>query len=258
VKILDAPDPSRGWRGLVREGQPARRLAIYGDCSWRAMEAAHGTHTPPGYPLALAERLVAAGSGLEVGFGIFGRYELLPRDEAALTKYLRLTGAPDVIVVQLGALYGLRRVLADGNALDRVRGGVARALGPLAIPVSRVMRPFGQRIGRPVTPYPGTAALEAFLALAGKVWPEARIVLMAPFPRHIASPAVRAMEARVHDDQLAAAQRAGIDFVDCAPALLASPGRTTCANGYNLNAAGSRIVAEQLESLVVEHSLAAK
>jgi hypothetical protein len=257
VKILDAPDPSRGWRGLVQDGQPARRLAIYGDCSWRAMEAAHGTHTPPGYPLALAERLVAAGSGLEVGFGIFGKYELLPRDEAALTKYLRLTGAPDVIVVQLGALYGLRRVLADGNALDRVRGGVARALGPLAIPVSRMTRPFGQRLGRPVTPYPGTAPLEAFIALAGEVWPEARIVLMAPFPRHIASPAVRAMETRVHDDQLAAAGRAGIEFVDCAPALLACSERTTGANGYNLNAAGSRIVAGELLPSVVEHSLAA-
>jgi hypothetical protein len=257
VGIIDSRDPSRGWRGIVQDGRPPRRLAIYGDCSWRAMEAAHGTHTPPGYPLALAERLVAAGSGLEVGFGIFGKYEALPIDEAGLTRYLRLTGAPEVVVIQLGALYGLRRVLADGNALDRVRGAVARALGPLAIPVSRMTRPFGQRIGKPVTPYPGIAALEAFIALASEVWPDARIVLMAPFPRHIASPAVRAMETLVHDEQLAAAERAGIGFVDCAPALLACTERTTGANGYNLNAAGSRIVAAELLPLVVEHSLAA-
>jgi hypothetical protein len=97
-----------------------------------------------------------------------------------------------------------------------------------------------------VREYPGTAPLESFLALARETWPQARIVVMAPFPRHIASPKVRAMEARVHDEQLAAAQRAGAEFVDCAPALLASPERTTGANGYNLNSTGSRIVAERL------------
>src|SRR4051812_21781847 len=192
-------------------------MAIYGDCSWRSMEAAHGTHTPPGYPLVMAERLAAAGSGLEVGFGIFGSYEGLPQNEPALTRHLKLTGPPDLVVVQLGAIYGLRRVLKDNNRLDIVRGAVARALGPLAIPVSRVMRPFGQRLGKPAREYPGTAPLESFLTLAGSAWPAARIVVMAPFPRHIASPKVRETEARVHDDQLAAAQRAGVGFIDCGP-----------------------------------------
>lgn len=246
MKLLEAPDPSRGWRGIVPEGASPQRLAIFGDCSWRAMEAAHGTHTPPGYPLVMAKRLAATGSGLEVGFGIFGMYEDLPKTVAGLTRHLRLTGAPDGVVVQLGAIYGLRRVLADGNALDRIRGAVARALGPLAIPASRVMRPVGQRVGTPVTPYPGTGPLEAFLALARNTWPEARVTVLAPFPRRIASPAVRAMETRVHDEQLAAAQRAGVGFLDCAPLLLASAERTTGANGYNLNTTGSRIVADQL------------
>jgi hypothetical protein len=210
------------------------------------MEAAHGTHTPPGYPRVMAERLAADGPGLEVGFGIFGKYEDLPRDEPALVRHLKLTGAPDGVVVQLGAIYGLRRVLPDGNALDIVRGAVARALGPLAIPVSRVMRPVGQRVGTPVTSYPGTAPLEAFLELAQATWPDARVAVMPPFPRHIASRAVRAVEARVHDEQLAASARADVDFLDCGQALLAGRERTTGANGYNLNAAGSRIVAEQL------------
>jgi hypothetical protein len=80
---------------------------------------------------------------------------------------------------------------------------------------------------------------------------------MAPFPRRIASPQVRAMETRVHDEQLAAARRAGVEFVDCAPALLASDERTTGANGYNLNATGSRIVAEQLLALLPHSSFAA-
>jgi hypothetical protein len=57
---------------------------------------------------------------------------------------------------------------------------------------------------------------------------------------------VRAIERRVHDEQLAAAQRTGVGFLDCAPVLLASPRRTTGANGYNLNAEGSRIVAGEL------------
>jgi hypothetical protein len=251
VTLLEAPDPARGWRGVVRDGRPAKRMAIYGDCSWRSMEAAHGTHTPPGYPLVMAERLAADGSGLEVGFGIFGWYEGLPQTEEALTEHLKLTGPPDLVVVQLGAIYGLRRVLSDNNGLDKLRAAVARALGPLAIPVSRVVRPVGQRVGTAAREYPGTERLESFLALARATWPEARIVVMAPVPRHIASPKVRAIEARVHDEQVAAAERAGVEFVDCAPALLASPERTTCANGYNLNAAGSRIVAEELLPLVV-------
>jgi hypothetical protein len=226
-------------------------MAIYGDCSWRSMEAAHGTHTPPGYPMVMAERLVADGLGLEVGFGIFGWYEGLPQTAPALTKHLKLSAPPDLVVVQLGAIYGLRRVLSDNNRLDKVRGAVARVLGPLAIPVSRMTRPLGQRVGTPVRDYPGTEKLESFLALAQATWPDARIVVMAPFPRHIASPKVRAMETRVHDEQLAAAQRAGVGFVDCAPALLASSERTTGANGYNLNATGSRIVAEELLGLMV-------
>ena len=234
----------------MHDVRATRRLAIYGDCSWRSMEAAHGTHTPPGYPLVMAERLAAADSGLEVGFGIFGWYDGLPQTEADLTRHLKLTGPPDLVVVQLGAIYGLRRVLSDNNRLDTVRAAVARMLGPLAIPVSRVMRPVGQRVGTPVRDYPGTEPLESFLALACDTWPDGRVVVMAPFPRHIASPKVRAMEARVHDDQLAATQRAGVGFVDCAPALLASSERTTGANGYNLNATGSRIVAEELLALL--------
>jgi hypothetical protein len=236
---------------VVRDGRPAKRMAIYGDCSWRSMEAAHGTHTPPGYPLVLAERLAASDSGLEVGFGIFGWYESLPQTEHGLTQYLKLSGTPDLVIVQLGAIYGLRRVLSDNNRLDKVRGAVARALGPLANPVSRLTRPVGQRVGTAAHEYAGTAALESFLALALATWPAARIVVMAPFPRHIASPKVRAMEARVHDEQLVAARRAGVEFLDCAPALLAAPQRTTGANGYNLNAAGSRIVAEELLPLVI-------
>jgi hypothetical protein len=153
--------------------------------------------------------------------------------------------------VQLGAIYGLRRVLSDNNRLDRLRGAVARVLGPLAIPVSRMTRPVGQRVGSPVREYPGTAPLESFLALARATWPQARIVVMAPFPRHIASPKVRAMEARVHAEQTVVARRAGVAFLDCAPALLACDERTTGANGYNLNATGSRIVAEELKSLVI-------
>jgi hypothetical protein len=220
------------------------------------MEAAHGTHTPPGYPLALAEQVVAGGGALEVGFGIFGWYEALPQTEGALTEHLKLSGPPDVVVVQLGAIYGLRRVVSDNNRLDALRGAVARALGPLAIHVSRVTRPVGQRLGTAAREYPGTAPLESFLALARGTWPDARLVLMAPWPRHIASPKVRATEARVHAGQLAAARRAGVEFLDCAPALLACGERTTGANGYNLNATGSRIVAGRLLALVNEVPLA--
>jgi GDSL-like Lipase/Acylhydrolase family len=251
VRLLEATDPSRGWRGVVRDPASARRMAIYGDCSWRLMEAAHGTHTPPGYPQAMAERLAAEGGGLEVGFGIFGWYEGLPQTREGLTEHLKLTGQPDLVLVQLGAIYGLRRVLSDNNRLDKVRGAVARALGPLAIPVSRVVRPLGQRIGTPARSYPGTAPLESFLALVRATWPDARVVVMAPFPRHIASPKVRATETRVHDEQQVAAARAGVEFLDCGPALLAAPTRTTGANGYNLNAAGSAIVAQQLLPLVI-------
>jgi hypothetical protein len=252
VKLLDPPDPARGWRGAVNDPGAARRMAVFGDCSWRAMEAAHGTHTPPGYPRAMAERLAQDGPGLQVGFGIYGWYELLPQTAEELVRHLKLDGPPDLVVVQLGAIYGLRRVLPDNNRLDRLRGAVARALGPLAIHVSRITRPVGQRLGSSASEYHGPARLESFLALARATWPEARIVLMAPFPRRIASPQVRAIGARIHREQAAAAAGAGVDFLDCGPALQAAQARTNGANGYNLNSAGSEIVAgELLEKLVV-------
>jgi hypothetical protein len=147
-------------------------------------------------------------------------------------------------------------VVSDNNRLDRMRGAVARALGPLAIHVSRLTRPVGQRLGTPAREYPGAAPLDSFLDLLRSAWPSARVVLMAPWPRHIASPKVREMEARVHDEQLAAARRTGVEFLDCAPALLACSERTTGANGYNLNATGSRIVADELLALVNEVLLA--
>jgi hypothetical protein len=48
----------------------------------------------------MAERLVAEGSELEVGFGIFGSYERLPQAEEVFTEHLKLTGAPELVVAQ--------------------------------------------------------------------------------------------------------------------------------------------------------------
>jgi hypothetical protein len=109
-----------------------------------------------------------------------------------------------------------------------------------------LVRPVVRLAGRPVTPYRDASGLERFLADARDAWPEAAIVVIPPHRRLIGRAEQRRLEPRLIADARLAAERTGTDFIDICDVLRRPGERLRCANGYNLNAAGSRLVAERL------------
>jgi hypothetical protein len=232
-------DPTRGWRATALDGEPALRVAYFGDCSFRAMDRSHGVHNPIGWPRVLASQLLERGERMEFSAVFVPRFEALPGPED-LDRHLRLTGAPDVVFVQLGALYQRRTVLPDSPRFLRLREDVGRRLGNHVFTGYRAMRPAVRVLGRQRTPYRGVDGLERFLAVARDAWPRAATAVIPVHPRVPALPVQRAIGARVHADTLAACRRAGVETIELADVVL-GPGRLRCANGYNLNSAGSEL-----------------
>ena len=121
-------DPTRAWRGTAAPGEPALRLAYYGDCAFRAMDRAHALDTPVGWPAGLADRLRRRGSALECSLVFMPDYEHLPA-RASLGQFLRLSGDPDVVVVHTGGVYTRRVILPDTRQIRRLRDDIGRRLG---------------------------------------------------------------------------------------------------------------------------------
>jgi hypothetical protein len=227
-------DPTRRWPGSATGADAALRVAFYGDCSMRAMDRSHGVHTPMGWPRVLAERVP-----LEFSAVFTTMFEWMPgRDD--LGRHLRLSGDPDVVLVQIGALYAQRTVLPDSSRFLRLREDIGRRLGARVFAGYRVVRPVTRALGRERLPYPGAAGLERFLAAAREAWPGARLAVIQPYPRLSATRSQRAVEARVWEDVRAVSARAGVECIDLSSALGDDP-RLRCANRYNLNAAGAEI-----------------
>jgi len=239
------PDPTRGWRGNAAPGEPAMQIAYYGDCAFRAMDRSHGLDTPVGWPASLAERLRERGRGLEWSTVFMPDYEHLPTG-AELTRYVRLSDDPQAVVVHTGGAYGRRVILPDIPRTMRFRNDVGRRLGRHVFTGYRVVRPVVRLAVRPVVPYNGAEALERFLVDARNTWPQAAILVLAPLRRLIARAEQRRLEVRLIVDSRMAADGAGVDFMDLSDVLRGPGGQLRCANGYNLNEAGSRLVAELL------------
>ncbi len=236
-------DPARRWAGSASGEDGALRVAFYGDCSMRAMDGSHGTHNPIGWPRVVAERIP-----LEFSSVFVTMFDWLPRRED-LTLHLRLSGDPDVVFVQLGALYPRRTVVPDTPRFLRLREDIGRRLGGGVFAGYRVVRPLVRAFGRQRVAYPGIDGLDRFLADVREEWPDATLAVLLPFPRLYATGQQRTIEARVRADLIAASDRAGVPCLD-----LAGPAgdeqRLRCANGYNLSAAGAeRVGAEIARSL---------
>ena len=238
-------DPTRRWPGSATGDDAALRLAFYGDCSMRAMDRSHGVHNTMGWPRVLAER-----TPLEFSAVFTTLFEWMPgRDD--LARHLRLSGDPDVVLVQLGAAYARRTVLPDTSRFLRVREDIGRRLGDRVFAGYRVVRPVTRVLGRERVPYPGPAGLERFLAAV-------REALAGRPPRCdpavptgcTARPSQRAIEARVWDDIRAVCARAGVECLDVSDAAGHDP-RLRCANGYNLSAAGAELVGARLAERVI-------
>ncbi len=248
-------DPTRGWPATAVPGEPALRVAYYGDCSFRAMDHSHGVHNPVGWPRVLAERLLERGERMEWSTVFMTEFDHLPGRED-LGHYLRLSGLPDVVVVQLGARYTRRAVLPDTPAFLRLREDIGRRLGRHVFTGYRFLRPLVRVFGRQVAPYGGAAGLERFLAAARDAWPDAAVVMIPPPPRHPALPVQREIEARVVADARAACRRAGVECLDLTEVLGDDP-RLRCANGYNPSTAGAELVGEHLADWLTGRRVAA-
>jgi hypothetical protein len=243
---------ARAWRGITPPGLPVVRLALYTDCAWLQMDAAHGPGAPPGYPRVLAERLVEHGLGLEVSVIVVQQHLDLPTNRAELLRHVRLSGPPDVVLLQTPGLYWMRRVLPPGRRVDPLRWAFGRRLGDRALTASRLGAPIVARIGKPVAAYPGAQRTERLLLAAAECWPEAIRAVLAPMPLLVERRGSRQQQAQIRFEARAACGRTGTAYLNFDDQLLASAQRVHCANGYNLNAHGSRLVGETLAGWLLD------
>jgi hypothetical protein len=232
-------DRALHWRGTAVPGEPAIRVAHFGDCSWREMARSHGVHTRPGFPLAMAEAI--APRGLEFSSWVAHEFRWLPKPEE-LDVHLRLTGEPDVVLVQLGAIYSRLVILPDRPEILRLRARISRRLGRRVFAAYRPLRPLVAAVGRFSVRYEGAQALVPFLAAVQARWPHARLVVLLPFRRSRGARRQHEMQERVREDVRACAEAAGVEWID----LEGEIGPDRCANGYNLGPDSSRRVGRRL------------
>jgi hypothetical protein len=238
-------DHALRWRGDAPAGLPVLRVAHYGDCSFREMPLSHGVHTPAGYPRYMAAALRERGLGMEFSSVVAGRFEDLPHEYP--TWHLKLTGDPDVVLVHLGAQYRRLVVVPDTPRTLAAREAVGRRLGRHVFLGYRVVHPLARLAGRFSLPYAGAQELERFLAMLRERWPRARVAVVLPFPARAAAAARQHERARlVEADSREAAGQAGAEVIDLAAVVPGAALELRCANGYNLNAAGSAAVGEHL------------
>jgi hypothetical protein len=247
-------DPMRLWPGTATDELPRLRVLHVGDCGVRRMETSHDPKAPPGFPAVAAERLLQAGVGMEFFHYFAINYDYLPTIER-LERVMKLSGDPDVILVQLGATYARRVVVKDTPRVMQFRYEVSRRAGRLVFPWYRVLRPWVQRVGRHDARYPGPAQLERTLTELQATWPSAEVVLMEIFPRSAIYPTSVPIVAQVDADARAVGERCGVTLLDFADVLGKDPAYR-CVAGYNLNGRGSELVGEKLAGWLIEHRAA--
>jgi hypothetical protein len=248
-------DLGRTWPGTACDDLPALRFLHVGDCGFRRMEFGHDMTAPAGYPLVAAERLLEEGVGMAFGHYFAINFEDLP-DQQRLVRHMHLDGEPDVVLVQLGGSYARKVVLPHRKPIHRLRADGNRRAGRLIYPVHRLLRQWVRIAGSYRTPYPGTMELERFLMQMKEAWPAAQIVVMPPFPRsHNYRRQLRIAET-TDAGVRAAAQRCGVHVLDASPVLGHDPS-LRCANAYNLNGKGARVVGDLLGEWLVENAVGA-
>ena len=189
----------------------------------------------------MAEALAEDGIGMEFSSWVVHELEWLPRRED-LDAHLRLTGDPDVVIVQLGAMHSRLIVLPDTLDMLRLRARIGRKLGRHVFAARRPVQATLAAIGRFSHPYEGAQPLAPFLAGVRERWPDARVVVLPPWQRTVAARRQREMIDRIRAEERAIAEAAGVEVLDVAQDAL--PDR--CANGYNLGPEASRRVGRRL------------
>jgi hypothetical protein len=243
-------DPLRAWKGTAAGGRNPLRVMHVGDCTVRAMDTSHDYDAPVGYPKAMAEGLLEAGVAMEFSHYFAITYEYLPEIER-LEKITKLSGAPDLIIVHTGITYQRRLVLKSTQRVNQVRLDAGRRLGRHIFTAHPLLvRPLVRLFGRHWAPYSGTDLLDGFIDELERRWPEARLVLMPPFPTSWTYPTSREIWERVLADGRALAERRGLPFMEF-DELLAGHEDIYCVNGFNLNTPGSQLVGDELAKWVL-------
>jgi hypothetical protein len=240
---MPSHDPGRCWQ-LAAPG-PALKLLHVGDCGFRQMEFGHDMASRPGFPMVAAELLrEREGIGMVFGHYFATGFEYLP-DMASLERHMHLDGEPDVVTIQTGGSYARKVVLPHTRPIHRLRADANRRAGRLAYVSHPLIRQWVRVAGRYASPYSGTEDFERFLLQLRQAWPDAKLVVIPPFPRsHNYRGQLRIAE-RTDREMKAAARRCGVPVLDAGDAL-GFDRSLRCANAYNLNARGSRVVGELL------------
>jgi hypothetical protein len=246
----EGDDPVRAWKGTPSGERGRLRVMHVGDCSVRAMETSHDFAAPIGYPKAFGERLSEQGLGVEFGHYFAITYEYLP-DIEKLEKVTKLSGAPDLILIHSGTTYQRRVILNSTRRINQLRLDVGRRCGRAIFFTHRFfVRPLVRRFGKHWNPYNGTGLLGDFIDRAEAAWPEAKIVVIAPFPNSWVYRTSGEIAAEVVADARALADRRGLPFLHF-DELLGRDDSLRCANGYNLKWQASKMVGDELAEWVL-------
>jgi hypothetical protein len=247
-------DPVRDWRGTGDPDLPLLRVLHVGDCGIRSMETSHDPKAPLGFPAVAADRLLEHGIGMELFHYFAINYDTLPSIDR-LERISKLSGDPDVILVQLGATYGRRVVVPDVRRTMQFRYEVSRRAGRLVFPWYKILRPFVRVFGHHNSEYLGPEKLERHLNALQQRWPDAEVALLVTFPRAYIYPTAVPIMARVEEDARATGERCGVTVLEFADVLGKDP-KLRCVAGYNLNSAGSEVVGEKLAGWMLGQSAA--
>jgi hypothetical protein len=245
-------DPVREWRGTGDPDLPLLRVLHVGDCGIRRMETSHDPKAPLGFPAVAADRLLERGVGMELFHYFAINYNSLPSIDR-LERISKLSGDPDVILVQLGATYGRRVVVADVPRVMQLRYEIARRAGRLVFPWYRLLRPWVRVFGHHASTYPGPDQLERFLNAVQERWPSAEVALLVTFPRSAIYPTAVPIMARVEQDARDTGERCGVTVLEFED-VLGKDRKLRCVAGYNLNGRGSERVGEKLAGWLLEQS----
>lgn len=247
-------DPVRAWRATADPDLPLLRVLHVGDCGIRRMETSHDPKAPIGFPATAADRLLEHGVGMEFFHYFAINYDELPRIDR-LERISKLSGDPDVILVQLGGTYGRRVIVPDVRRVMQFRYEISRRVGRLVFAWYKVLRPVVRVFGHHNAEYPGPEKLERHLNALQERWPDADVVLLVSFPRSAIYPTAVPIMARVEQDARDTGERCGVTVLEFAD-VLGKDRKLRCVAGYNLNGRGSELVGEKLAGWLLEHSAA--
>lgn len=251
-ELFQLPEDATGaWSLPLPAEAPRIDILRVGNCEFREVEGAHTVTCGVGYPLVMAEVLAAEGIGM--GFqNIFAWHvDDFPDSRTLMKRRRSHRGAPDLVIVGVSAYPAMRHVLGFGRRMVGLRENLGRRAGPLIFPVWRCISFVLLRFGRTM-PWQEADGVERFVGVVRELWPEARIAVQEPFMTQ-ALPGAFDLErlARFRDEVRDATLRAGADWIP-SPELGSDPALRG-ANGYNVNARGSRVAGEHYAGWILEH-----